>query len=487
MQVPAIELDRPGMWAPKIAQSRARAQEATSLPRAPSVMAGAAQDSAAAQEPAAAAMTAAPKQCAAALAALSDQVAEGALSLQVVTEAFPAQAAKAPIDLPSQPRETASSSERQLESRTATAHPPALSPEPERDTAAQAQHPAVPADNARPPTAQPAHERLPECRRAQAQPARSAPLQGSHVNYSKERRKANAALGARKALSSPLILPSPDLAGEIRSGSQGEQAAGAVSQPAPSTKLAPVAQEAAAVEAQLMCSPFMQTLAQPDGLTPSVKLPGDVPASLSACIAGAESPSDHLQSSPSHCSQDSLAATLPGKLTAADRCTGGSAELAKTKVRQLSRQNSAICLPPKKRLQKRRCGRGTPPPSGEEPVAGQASHAAILAAHVSPSAAAEPATVTGSGRDTGGRPSAAEQVPVAEGQITEAQPAAAEQGATANAPVAAGKPRRRPGRPLGTGKAARARALELPACSPEGRRPLKKSRKALEAEQVSCC
>ena len=510
MQVPAIKLDRPGMWAPKIVQSRARAQEATSLPRVPSGRAGAAQDSAAPEEPAAAAVTIAPVQCAAALAALSVQGAGGDLSLREVTEPFPEQAGKAPADLSPQQRESASSPERQLESRTATAHPSALSPEPEQDTAAQAQREGVPA-----PDAQLASEGLPVPRRLHSQPAKSAPLQDSILCDSKERRRANAALGARKALSSPLFLPLPELAGaedvatsavhpaaeaqaqshkapvEVYGGSQVEEEAGAVHRPAPDADPAPASRALAAAAADLMCSPFMQTLAMSDGRSLSGIPLGDEPPLLPACEAGPQSPLHHLQSSPSYCSDNSQAATVPGKLAAADRCTGGSVELAKTKSRQLSRQNSVICLPPKKRLQKRRCSRGTPPPSGRKPVAGQASHAAIPAATVSPSAAAEssaaePATVTGSGKETGGKPSAAEQLSAGNGQLAEAQPSAAKQVSAADAPVAAGKPRRRPGRPPGSGKAARARALEvaLPACSPEGRRPLKKSRKALEAEQV---
>ena len=503
------------MWAPKIAQSRARAQEATSLPRAPSDPARAAQDPAAAEEPAAAAVAVVAQQGPAALVASSDPGAGGDLRLHEATEAFPEQASKAPVGLCLQQMEAASSPERQLESRTVTAHPAASFAEPEQDTAAEVQQPAVPADTAQAGAAQLAAEGVPVYRRVQAQPAMSAPLQDSVVCHSKERRRANAALVARKALSSPLILSPPEFArggeaaisamhlaaeAEIQSkmapaqvlcGSHGEQGPGAGSQPAPGIGPAPAADEAPTVAAHLMCSPFMQSLARTDSPTPSARLLGDTPVSLPACHTGAASPSDHRHLSPSYCSQDSQSAALPGKLTAADRCTGGSAELAKTKVRQPSRQNSALILPPKKRLQKRRCGSGTTPPSGEEPVAGQASHAAVTAARVSPSAAAAslaavPAPVTASGKDAAEKPSAAEQLPIADGQTAEAQLAAAKQGSTAEAPVAAGKPRRRPGRPPGSGKAARARALELalPACSPEGRRPLKKSRKALEAEQV---
>ena len=514
MQVPAIQLDRPGMWAPKILQARARAQEATSLPRTPIDRAGAAQPSAVAEEPAAASLAAAPKHCQPIVEGLSDQGAESDLGLQRAAKASPVRASKAPVDVPSQQRGTSNSPERQLESRTDTAHPPALSPDPEHGTAAKAQPMALPADAAHLDT-----KGMPILRRVQSQPAKSAPLQGSHASDSKQRRRASAALGTRKALSAPLILPMPDLAGDdevgtsavhqtaaaetqgdvasvhVQAGSQWNQEAGAVREHAPETDPAPAAHEAAA--ADLMCSPFMQALALADGQIPSTKVLGDAPLLSAACDAGPEFPSGQIQSSSSLRSQSSQPAIVSWKLTPADRCMGGSVQLTKTQVRQLSKQSPALCLPPKKRLQKK-CGRGTPPPSGGQPAAGQAFHADVPIADVSlcaakQSSAAEPAKAHPFGTEpvnaTAEKPAAAEDLPRAGGQVAHALPVASGKVSMADAPAAAAKPRRRPGRPPGSGKAARARALglALPTCSPEGKRPLKKSRKALEAEQVSSC
>ena len=88
---------------------------------------------------------------------------------------------------------------------------------------------------------------------------------------------------------------------------------------------------------------------------------------------------------------------------------------------------------------------------------------------------------------------AAKQLPTTDAQAIgmasalPAAPSTAEQGPNAVSPQADPKPRkRRRGRPLGSSKAARAKALDLalPMAGTEGKRPVKKSRKALEAEQV---
>ena len=87
---------------------------------------------------------------------------------------------------------------------------------------------------------------------------------------------------------------------------------------------------------------------------------------------------------------------------------------------------------------------------------------------------------------------AADQLPTTDAQAIDmasalpAAPSIAEQDATAVHPQADAKPRKRRGRPLGSSKAARAKALDLalPMAGTEGKRPVKKSRKALEAEQV---
>ena len=496
------------MWAPKILQARAQALEATSLPRRPIDRAAAAQNAAAAEEPAAVVRAAPTKHCPAAVGAPSDQGAGSSLGLQTAAGASAEQASRGAVDLSSQHRDTAHSPERQLESRTATAHPPAASPEPEQDTAAQAQQTTVP-DSA----AQLATAGFPISRRAQSQPANSVPLQDTYASGSGQRRRAGAALGALKTQSAPLIFMKPDVAGDdevampyrnwtaaaeaqgkwdsvqVYAGSHADQEAPALSEHGPGIDPSPGSHEAA-VAADLMCSPFMQTLALSGGQIPSTRVLEKAPFIPSACNPRAASLCGH--------SQNSRPAILPGKLTPADRRTGGSAELARTKSRQLSKQSPALCLPPKKRLQKRRCGRGTRLPLGEVPAAGQspcadgpAADASLCAA--AESAVAEPAMAsppfTGPGTSVAEAPSAAEQLPVADDQVAEAQPVAAEQGPLVDAPAAAARPRKRLGRPPGSGKAARARALELalPACSPEGRRPLKKSRKALEAEQVSCC
>lgn len=508
------------MWAPKILQARARAHEATSLPRQHNDRAATAQNTATAGGPAAAILAAPTKDCPAAVGAPSSQGAGISLGLPKAAGACPEQAGRGAVGLSSQHREENDSPERQLESRTDTAHPPATSPEPEQDTAAQAQQVSVPEA-----AAQLATESFPTSRRAQSQPAESAPLHNNHALGSKQRRRAGAALVALKSLSAPLILVAPDMAGDdevarpamhraaaadtqgrwasmrVHAGSQEDREAPAgASEHAPETSPSPATHEvpAAAAAADLMCSPFMQTLALSGGQIPSTTLLDEAPLVLSACDPGAIVLPDYLQSNWSCRSQDSHPVTLPGKLTPADRRTGGSAELAKTRNRQLSKQSPASCLPPKKRLQKRRCGEGTPPPLAGKPAAGQGAHPEVPTADAIPCAAAECSAaeptmalppVTGPGKHVAEKPSAAEELPVADDQVAEIQPVAAKQGPTADAPATAGRPRKRPGRPPGSGKAARARALELalPACSPEGRRPLKKSRKALEAEQVSCC
>ena len=398
IQVLSIPLDRPGMWAPKILQARAQVQEATSVPKAPGGSAaqpapaaeGAPAGSAAASPPAAAEgggthasaahgllqalANSAPAQqgsCASAgQAAPHEQSARSTAALKGSAEQVPLRAESA-ADTPEQQQEAAEPLQCELGSPRvpdSTPMQPATSP-------TRQQSPTV--GLASPSPTAPAEtlvtESMQKGRKARAQPAASAPLQGAPAPGSHRRKSPYASLGARKALSAPLLLSAPESA--------------------------------------------------PDEVT-----------SPAAAQAVAEVPTQQL----------STATELAAK-----------------------------------------AGQALQPDGCPSAVPDQRS-----AAEQRPQADATAAAVTSCANTD---LPAAEQLPTTDAQAVgmasalPAPPLAAEQGLNAVSPQADAKPRKRRGRPLGSSKAARAKALDLalPMAGTEGKRPVKKSRKALEAEQVS--
>jgi len=550
MQVPAIQLDRPGMWAPKILQVRTQMQEATSAPTPPNGRAADVHPAArGAEESAAASPAAAPKQCTVALAALRQHGAEISLSPRITAQVLLKQGVEGAADALQQ-QCTASKPEHQLESCTETAGP-SLKP------ASSLAYELGPPAKVEPADANLVCEGVRKPAGVRAEPASSAPLQGDPAPSSRKRRRAGDFLGGRKTLSAPLILSSPIGATEEEVTSPANQQAGSAARAqiaatpgspqacARSQQMAqmctasglsphssPSARSLTAASADLARSPFTQGLARRGGLTPTAKAQEDsgFPKVASAGNYGAASPSHNRQAELSPRIQCWHPASLSAQPAPAELCTQGSAELAKTRVRQQSRQDPVLRLPPKKAYQKRATSKGPAVPYSAKPTAfygplADVKVACMRSGEVEDATTARPAKADAPAskatESVAQKPSPAEQTSEANDQATKAkqslpkhapqaaaqqlpnrdgqartskpsaqkQPFEAEHASQAAHTAANVKQRKRRGRPLGSNKAAKAKALELAQipCSPEGKRPVKKSRKALEAEQVRPC